>query len=222
MVAAGSFREDLFYRLGGVELRVPPLRARKEEIPLLADTFRSAFEDAGAPAAGRRFSAAALDAMFRYDWPGNVRELENVVKRALVLARGRYVEPEDLDLDFERTVPRIDETSVVPAPTVPEGGGRVLADPRDQRTASTLGRAEAGRGLAVRAVRWQRLAAFFADASAARDGLSPHGYCELVGASRRTASRDLALWLREGRLCCHGVRRSLRYFLATGQAGKNC
>ena len=83
-VAAGLFRDDLYFRINVVEITLPPLRERKEDIPLLADHFLKQ----QAPGRGRpieRLSAETLDLFQRYDWPGNVRELENLVKRIVVL-----------------------------------------------------------------------------------------------------------------------------------------
>jgi DNA-binding NtrC family response regulator len=96
-VKAGTFREDLFYRLGVVILRVPPLRDRRSDIPLLAERFLRAAAGgaAGAPRA-RSFSAGALALLVAYDWPGNVRELESAVEYAVIRARGAAVAAEDL------------------------------------------------------------------------------------------------------------------------------
>jgi len=90
---AGDFREDLFYRLNGVTLRVPALRERKTDITLLARHFVERY------AARKKLSAAALQALARYSWPGNVRELQMVVQRASVLASGDTIEPADLPVD---------------------------------------------------------------------------------------------------------------------------
>jgi two-component system nitrogen regulation response regulator GlnG len=79
---AGRFREDLFYRLGGVTVAVPALRERVDDIPLLAEHFLSKAEKEGAPA--RRFAGPALDLIRNYSWPGNVRQLENAVRRLVV------------------------------------------------------------------------------------------------------------------------------------------
>ncbi|HEU4641857.1 MAG TPA: sigma-54 dependent transcriptional regulator [Gemmatimonadaceae bacterium] len=86
-VAAGRFREDLFYRLNVFALAVPPLRERAEDIPLLADHFRArvARENGLAPPP---FGRRAIRRMLEYDWPGNVRELENAVERAVILHAG--------------------------------------------------------------------------------------------------------------------------------------
>ncbi len=91
MVQRGKFREDLYYRLDVVQLQLPPLRERRDDIPLLAHHFLHRF----AQQFGRkfkRFSRPALQALEEYVWPGNVRELENVVQRAVVLAEGSTIE----------------------------------------------------------------------------------------------------------------------------------
>jgi DNA-binding NtrC family response regulator len=94
-VKAGRFREDLFYRLGVVTLRVPPLRERRSDIPLLAERFlRAASENAGR--ARLRLSEGALNRLVSYDWPGNVRELESAVEYAALHARGAEAAAEDL------------------------------------------------------------------------------------------------------------------------------
>jgi DNA-binding NtrC family response regulator len=96
-VAEGRFREDLLYRVNTVELHLPPLRERREDIPLLASHFaRRLAARHGQPAP--RFSPDAMQAMLDHPWPGNVRELEHVVERALLLLRGPEVEVEDLAL----------------------------------------------------------------------------------------------------------------------------
>ena len=94
-VAAGRFREDLYYRINVVPLRLPPLRERREDVRLLAESFLSRARSAGdrGPA---RITATALAALERYDWPGNVRELENALERAMALAEGEAIELDDL------------------------------------------------------------------------------------------------------------------------------
>jgi len=91
----GAFREDLYYRLNVVAITVPPLRERREDIPPLLDHFLAKFTQKN-----RRtvtgLTAAARDALMRYDYPGNVRELENIVERAVLLCRGSVIDQEDL------------------------------------------------------------------------------------------------------------------------------
>jgi len=91
-VRDGRFREDLFYRLNVVTIVIPPLRERREDIPLLAEHFAAKH----GRAEGAAISAPARDLLVAYDWPGNVRELENVVARALALNPSGVVTPEDL------------------------------------------------------------------------------------------------------------------------------
>ncbi|MEK6618431.1 MAG: sigma-54 dependent transcriptional regulator [Nitrospirota bacterium] len=94
-VKAKRFREDLFYRLNVIEIRLPPLRERKEDIPLLVEAFlRKCAEASHKEVRGMTESALAL--LMDYPWPGNVRELENVIERAVTLARGEKIMPEDL------------------------------------------------------------------------------------------------------------------------------
>ena len=93
-IAQGSFREDLFYRLNVIQMVLPPLRDRREDIPALAEHFLART----AAKLGRtlRLSPGALEQLLRYPWPGNVRELENAVERAAILARAEAVERDDL------------------------------------------------------------------------------------------------------------------------------
>jgi len=86
-VLAGHFREDLYYRLNVINISLPPLRERKEDIPHLVEHFLKKFEEENARS-GLQFAPAAMKAIMDYDWPGNVRELENAVERAVVLASG--------------------------------------------------------------------------------------------------------------------------------------
>ena len=94
-VAAGHFREDLYYRLNVIALRVPALRERPEDIPLLARHFLDRFAQRNRKSF-RGFTPRAMDLMLRHDWPGNVRELENAVERAVILAPGDMITERDL------------------------------------------------------------------------------------------------------------------------------
>ncbi len=97
MIADGRFREDLFYRIAEISITLPPLRDRDGDAVLLARHFlaRHRAQQPGAPLA---LSAAAAAAVAAHPWPGNVRELENRLKRAVIMADGKYITPEDLDL----------------------------------------------------------------------------------------------------------------------------
>lgn len=101
-VALGRFRHDLFFRLHVLEILVPPLRKRPEDIPLLADYFLGKF-CAEAKRKFQGFSSSALIMLSKYRWPGNVRELKNVVERAVLLGTPPLIEPEDLLLSTIRT-----------------------------------------------------------------------------------------------------------------------
>jgi len=94
-IADKSFREDLFYRLNVIPVHIPPLRERKEDIPLLINHFLTEFnKELGKAVEG--FSPAAIQKMMTYQWPGNIRELKNKVKQAMVLTRNNVITAEDL------------------------------------------------------------------------------------------------------------------------------
>jgi len=95
MVREGRFREDLLYRLDVYKIHVPPLRDRRDDIPLLADTFLQTFR-AEMDKPVERFSDEALASLSAYDWPGNVRELRNAVERSLLSCPGLVIERDDL------------------------------------------------------------------------------------------------------------------------------
>ncbi len=95
MIADGTFREDLFYRIGVFPLKLPPLRDRREDLPALARMFLKRYAAAeGAPVEG--FARPAIEAIERASWPGNVRQLENTIHRAVVMADGSLIGPGDL------------------------------------------------------------------------------------------------------------------------------
>jgi DNA-binding NtrC family response regulator len=116
LVEAGTFREDLYYRLNVINLFLPPLRQRKEDIPLLSQHFLKKYGEEN----GRlsvRLSSEAAQSLMEYDWPGNVRELENIIERAVVLADGSLIE--------RRLIPehvRSGPTFRLPQVVVPEEG----------------------------------------------------------------------------------------------------
>lgn len=115
LVKEGSFREDLFYRLNVFPIFMPPLRERKEDIPVLTEYFLRKYSKE----LGKRvsyISAEAMKELFSYDWPGNIRELENVIHRAVILARGDTLRPEDIiipkteDIKVPRNLRELKET----------------------------------------------------------------------------------------------------------------
>ena len=105
MVEEGRFRRDLFYRLNVVQIQIPALRERRDEIPILAQHFLQRFAQQFGKTASR-FSPLALHALEEYRWPGNVRELENAIQHAVVMAEGQAIEtwhlPNSLRGDFEQ------------------------------------------------------------------------------------------------------------------------
>ncbi|MBR9979739.1 MAG: sigma 54-interacting transcriptional regulator [Desulfatitalea sp.] len=101
-VAEGRFREDLYYRLNVVQISMPTLRERREDIPLLAEYFLSIFrEETVMP--HLTISKSAMEKMMQYDWPGNIRELRNAIERAVVMGNGKEILPEDLPITTSRT-----------------------------------------------------------------------------------------------------------------------
>jgi two-component system NtrC family response regulator len=94
-VTEGRFRLDLFHRLSVFQVHMPPLRDRREDIPMIAEQFLERFA-AEQPGGQRQFSREAMDLLAKYDYPGNVRELENIVQRAVVLSRGTLITTADL------------------------------------------------------------------------------------------------------------------------------
>ena len=98
LVADGGFREDLFYRLNVVSVQLPPLRSRKRDIPVLVEHFLARYAEENAKTI-EGVSKEAMDLLMRYVYPGNVRELQNIIERAVVMARGDVVTKNDLSLE---------------------------------------------------------------------------------------------------------------------------
>jgi DNA-binding NtrC family response regulator len=93
----GTFRDDLYYRLNVISIELPPLRERKEDVPLLVQAFIEKFNISMGKRV-ERISEEALDSLMKYDWPGNVRELENVIERAMVVTKDNLITAENLHL----------------------------------------------------------------------------------------------------------------------------
>jgi len=98
-VRAGRFREDLYYRLNVMTLLAPPLRERRDDIPLLAHHFLKIFAERNRKQV-KGFTPTAMDLLIRHDWPGNVRELENAVERAVILLAGEHISEKQLPLSL--------------------------------------------------------------------------------------------------------------------------
>ncbi|MEA5032246.1 MAG: sigma 54-interacting transcriptional regulator [Sphaerochaeta sp.] len=102
LVAQGTFRQDLYYRIHIIAMTIPPLRERREDIPLLADQFLQRFSVLNNKNLDR-FSAEAYGRFYAYGWPGNIRELENAVERAVVLCQGDEITLDDLPAEISRS-----------------------------------------------------------------------------------------------------------------------
>jgi Nif-specific regulatory protein len=139
-VAEGSFRNDLYYRLNVVPIILPPLRERREDIPLLVDHFLKLSNQRNKK--NIRMSRDFLDAMTAYDWPGNVRELQNLIERLVILSAGDLLQLEDLPDQFfapkqEETVPPKAAASS-PAATVMPAASSTVQQPAMPRTRKSL------------------------------------------------------------------------------------
>ncbi len=148
-VAEGDFREDLLYRLNTVEIRLPPLRERREDIPHLAAHFLHHLADRyGRDVEG--FSDPAMDALMRHSWPGNVRELEHAVERSLLMARGSRIEAADLSLR------RRDDGSPLMEELTLDEAERLLIEKALERSSGNVSRAAESLGLS-RSALYRRL-----------------------------------------------------------------
>jgi len=146
----GNFREDLYYRLNVVTLKVPPLRERREDIPLLAQHFLSTFAEKNRKQL-KGFTPQAMDRFLKYAWPGNVRELMNAVERAVVLSRSEYLDAEDLPVSLKEGESSEDESAL---PKGAVSGNLPLEDVEKATILSTLestsgNKSEAARRLGI-------------------------------------------------------------------------
>jgi two-component system, NtrC family, response regulator HydG len=112
------FRADLFYRLNVVALHVPPLRERREDIPLLAQHFMQIFTAKNSKGI-KGFTPLAMDKLTKYSWPGNVRELMNAVERAVVLSRGKFLDAEELSLLMADDMTEEQSNQIAPPANLP-------------------------------------------------------------------------------------------------------
>jgi DNA-binding NtrC family response regulator len=145
----GNFREDLYYRLNVFPLTIPSLRERREDIPRLADHFVAKFR-AEQDSAVTAISSEAMHKLVEYDWPGNVRELENVIERALVLAKSNVIQADEISLDFapRRASSSTATTQGAAAEFLPEG--TTLDDHERQLIREALRRAGGNKSQAAR------------------------------------------------------------------------
>ncbi|MCG3133553.1 MAG: Anaerobic nitric oxide reductase transcription regulator NorR [Planctomycetes bacterium] len=206
-VADGRFREDLYYRLNAVTLAIPPLRARKQDIPALAASFlRSA-----SAAHGRRPPALdpdAMDLLFRHDWPGNVRELKNLMEQAAVLCQGETLRAADLAPALAAHGRARARPAAAPSPHAPVSSARPSSDPFPSPPRESS-RPQSDDSPAAVSDRQRRLLALLSE----REWITTGEYCEQVGVSPRTALRDVRELVERGVLAMEGKRRGARYRL---------
>jgi two-component system response regulator HydG len=130
-IETGRFREDLYYRLNVVRVDVPPLRDRQDDIPLLADFFLKTYAEKNRKLL-KGFTPRAVDLMMRHEWPGNVRELENIVERAVIMARGEMITP----TDFPEILKELDDE--LKSTSLNIGPGRSLKEVEKEMILRTL------------------------------------------------------------------------------------
>ena len=114
MMAKGRFREDLYYRISVMSFQLPPLRERGEDVLLLARYFLEKFRSEYQKGEIVDFSKDGLALVATYDWPGNIREMENRIRRAVIIATGRFVTPADLDITISPRTPEEEAPLLVP------------------------------------------------------------------------------------------------------------
>jgi len=156
MVQAGTFREDLFYRLNVIPVRLPPLRDRKEDIPLLAQHFLQKYAgELGRPP--MTMSQTAMRALMSHGWPGNIRQLENAIERAVALSAGRaQVEVSDLPPEVQQSEAA---DTTFPSLLFPEDGidfERFIADIEREMIRRSLERTQGNKGAAARLLNLKR------------------------------------------------------------------
>jgi two-component system NtrC family response regulator len=116
-IREGRFREDLYYRINVVPIEIPPLRERREDIPLLVHFFMDKYtEEMNQPK--KTISPEAMDQLIHYDWPGNIRELQNMIERAVVLSRSDSLTPKSFTFPYEHKAPTISPDEI----QIPEEG----------------------------------------------------------------------------------------------------
>jgi two-component system NtrC family response regulator len=152
MVRKGEFREDLFFRLNVVSITLPPLRDRREDIPLLVDHFLRRFKDEGKATS---VSREAMDLLLKHDYPGNVRELENFIHRAVVLSRDEVVATSDLPLHLGELRPEPGDAEAAPVKERVESFEKALILEALDRSDGVQTRAAASLGMTERHLRYK-------------------------------------------------------------------
>jgi len=198
-IATGAFREDLYFRLNVVSLSIPPLRERREEIPVLARTFLEEFDDTHGFSV-RGLSPEALDKLHRHLWPGNVRELRNCLERAVLLAQGDVLRADHIQ---------------VAEPASPPGARperRAISGPQGGEPSWELAETARHHDLNPRQVRALEI---LAD----RRTVTSAEIARALSVSERTALRDLRDLAEKRLIARTGRTRATRYFLVARDRG---
>ena len=153
LVERGAFREDLYYRINVVPIKLPPLKERKEDIPLLVDTFLAQL----CPLHGKSrkcLTAGAMQSIFDYDWPGNVRELKNVVEQVVVTCADREVDHNRLPVRIRESTPNSDRVAVKVGGSL-QDAERALIEHTVTQVTCNRKKAAAILGISVRALQYK-------------------------------------------------------------------
>ncbi|HSC86982.1 MAG TPA: sigma-54 dependent transcriptional regulator [Polyangiaceae bacterium] len=154
-ITRGTFREDLYFRLAVIEIHVPPLRERPEDILPIAEWLLPRFP--GPNGVVRELSAASREALVAHDWPGNVRELQNKIQRANLVAEGPFLEPHDLDLDSNQPESQWSEPDQKPTTRVERNADAEEIEEALERARGVISRAAAELGMSRQAL-YRRMA----------------------------------------------------------------
>ncbi|MFP4573811.1 MAG: sigma-54-dependent transcriptional regulator [Desulfobacterales bacterium] len=149
MVADGGFREDLFYRLNVVNIHVPPLAKRTDDIPVLAQHFTNLYAQRNRKKI-KGFTPQAMDRLLKHGWPGNVRELENVVERAVILSPGEYITEKDLPLNISGTHGGHDQQTTAAEKTIGNSDAASLDEIEKSAVLRALEQADGNKSQAAR------------------------------------------------------------------------
>jgi DNA-binding NtrC family response regulator len=157
LVHEGRFREDLFYRLNVIPIRIPSLKERREDIPLLISYFLNRFVSADR-SNEIHFNHEAMDLIMSYDWPGNVRELENVIERLVILRGGNEILPEELPAKIYKTNPLVSSQykTIFELPDQGVDLKQILSDIEDSLILQALGRTSGNKNQASKLLQLNR------------------------------------------------------------------
>jgi len=183
----GAFREDLYYRLNVVTITVPPLRERRDDIPILVEAFVAEFA-----AANRKkitgVAPEALEALVAYDWPGNVRELRNAIESLIVLAQAKQITLEMLPAHIKEATSRTGATTSRTGATTSRTGA---ATSRTGAATSSAGTAAAGSVLLPPGTSLQEAERLLMEETLRKTDFNVSRAAKLLGVSRRTLHRKI-------------------------------